>query len=46
MYHVHASASGGQKRALEPKELELYSVSYHIDAGNGTQVTRESGEHS
>lgn len=46
MYRVHASALGGQKRALDPKELELYSVSYYINAGNGTQVTRESSEHS
>lgn len=29
-----------------PKELELYILSFHIDAGNGTQVTRESSEHS
>lgn len=37
MYHVHANVPGGQKGALDPQELELHTVRYHIGARNRTR---------
>lgn len=35
--HV-GNAYGGQKRAMDPRELELQTViNYHVGAGNGTE---------
>ena len=48
MYTKYVSnALRGQKRALEPLELELWMVvSYHGGAGNGTQIIPKNSKYS
>lgn len=45
--HVHAGTCEGQKRALEPMELELQTVvSYPVPAESRTWVLCKSSNHS
>lgn len=39
------SAHIGQKRAIDPAELQSQSISHHVGAGNGNQVLFKSNTH-
>lgn len=46
VHHICVQACGTQKRALDPRELELQmNVTHHMGAGEWTQVLCKNSNH-